>query len=434
MSQAGKLAHDADHKPWSNYMLEVYVSKKPPTLGTYSVDRIEQLAREKLKDRPDAFMYVFGSAGTYAAYAANRQELDKWKIIPRMLRDATVRDLDTTLFGVKYKSPIIVAPVGVQGIVHADGEIATATAANNVGVTYVMSTASTRTIESVGKANGSGHRWYQLYWPVDKDATLSLLQRAKASGFTALIVTLDTMLLGWRPHDLEKNYLPFLHGVGAQVGLSDPVFMGKYNEEPIMDVPDFPYDPEKYATLHAQGDEKTNRTMKMAAEWLKQTNSGTFKSWEDLKFLRANWEGPLILKGILAVQDAEMAMDYGVDGIVVSNHGGRQVDGAVPSIWALHKICSSPKIKAAQASGKLTVLFDSGIRTGSDIIKAIALGAQAVLLARPFMYGLAVGGQDGVEEVLRSTLADLEITLGLSGYKNIKEIQGRMDEVVVKIS
>ncbi|KIP02707.1 hypothetical protein PHLGIDRAFT_32097 [Phlebiopsis gigantea 11061_1 CR5-6] len=422
-----------DARPWSQYMLEVYFGRPQMALRSFYVDEVEKEAREKLKDYKDAFLYVFGSAGNCSADRWNRSELERWRIVPRMLRDATVRNLDTTLFGVKYRSPLIVAPVGVQGIVHPDGEIASAAAAKEVGVTYVMSTASTRTIEKVAEANGSGHRWYQLYWPVGKDCTLSLLKRAKASGFTALIVTLDTMLLGWRPHDLDTSYLPFTHGIGAQVGLSDPTFMAQYSEQPMFDVPAFPYDPRKVEAAYEAGDVTTVKMVDMGREWMRQTNSGTFRSWEDLRFVRENWDGPLILKGILSIKDAELAIEHGVDGIIVSNHGGRQVEGAVPAVWALEKICGSPKIQHAQKTGKLTVLFDSGIRTGSDIIKAMALGAQGILLGRPFMYALAAGGQAGVEQLLKATLADLEISLGLSGYKNLDEIQGMRDEIVVKL-
>ncbi|KAI0088638.1 oxidoreductase [Irpex rosettiformis] len=421
-------------KPWSSYMLDIYVTRKGPALGTLYMHELEEKAREKLKDLPGAFLYVAGSAGNGSADTANRVELDKWKIIPRMLRDATKRDLNTTLFGVDHRSPIIVAPVGVQGIVHPDAEIASTRAAAKLGVTYCTSTAATRTIEQIAEANGDGHRWYQLYWPVDKDITVSLLNRAKASGYSALVITLDTMLLGFRPHDLATAYLPFMHSVGSQIGLSDPVFMAKYGKQPVTDIPEYPYDPLKFEKLLAEGDEKTKELIYLAAEWIKQVNSGTFRSWEQLKHVRDNWEGPLILKGILSVEDAETALEHRVDGIVVSNHGGRQVEGSIPAIWALDKICASPKIKEAQASGKLTVLFDSGIRTGSDIVKAIALGAQGVLLARPFMYGLTVGGEEGVEEVLRMILADTEITLGLSGYTSLKEIMGQREKIVVKIA
>ncbi|EKM49799.1 uncharacterized protein PHACADRAFT_265499 [Phanerochaete carnosa HHB-10118-sp] len=414
-------------------MLETYHERKSLAIPSFYFDDLEREAREKLKDRKDAFLYVFGSAGNCSAEHWNRSEMERWRIISRMLRDATERSLETTLFGVKYSSPLLVAPVGVQGIVHPDGEIATAKAARNVGVTYIMSTASTRTIEAVAEASGDGHRWFQLYWPVNQAYTLSILQRAKKNGYTALVITLDTMLLGWRPHDLQTSYLPFSQGVGVQVGLSDPVFMKSIGEEPILDVPEFPYDPKKVERRLKEGDEKTERAVNAGLQWMRDIHSGTFKTWEDIKLVRDNWEGPLILKGILSVKDAELAMNYGVDGIVVSNHGGRQVEASVPAIWALEKICSSPKIKDAQKSGKLTVLFDSGIRTGCDIIKAIALGAQGVLLARPYMYGLAVAGQAGVEQVLKAILADLDISLGLSGYKNLQEIYGRADEVLVKL-
>lgn len=432
VKQAAKSPYGTE-KTWTQYMVDIYHQRKPPALGTLYMDELEQKAKDKLKGYPNSFLYVFSSAGNCAADVANRQELNKWKIVPRMLRDVTNRSLKVKLFGREHSAPVIVAPIGVQGLMHPDGECATAAAAANVGITYTMSNASSRPIEMVGQANGEGHRWYQIYWPVDNDCTLSIMRRAKASGFSALIVTLDTVIIGWRPHDLAVSYLPFIHGVGSQVGLSDPVFMKKHGEEPILDVPAFPYDPQRMDRLYEQGDEKVRRTVKMATKWLQQTNSGKFNTWQDLKFIRDNWDGPLILKGIMSVEDAELAIDNRVDGIVVSNHGGRQVEGSAPTAWALQQICASPKVRAAQDSGKFTVLFDSGIRTGSDIIKAIALGAQGVLLGRPFMYGLAVGGQEGVEEVLKCTISDLEVTLGLSGYKSIDEIRGKADKVLVKI-
>ncbi|KII91047.1 hypothetical protein PLICRDRAFT_90755 [Plicaturopsis crispa FD-325 SS-3] len=380
-------------------------------------------------------MYVYGSAGTCSTHSANRKEFDKWKIVPRMLVDAGVRTLETTIFGVKYPSPLLIAPIGVQGIVHADAELATARAAASVGVPMIMSTASTRAIEDVAEANGpGGKRWYQLYWPKSHDVTLSILSRAKASGFTTLVVTLDTMLLGWRPHDLETAYLPFGHGVGSQVGSSDPVFMSKFNLPPRKNErPEFPYDPKKLDGLYLSGDEKVKTSSMLGQEFLKETNSGMFRTWDDLKLLQDNWEGPIVLKGIQRVQDAIEAYRRGISGIVVSNHGGRQIDGAIPSLYALDKILQSPEIQAARKDGKFTVLFDSGIRTGSDIIKAIALGADGVLLGRPYMYGLAIAGQAGVEDVLRSTLADLEVTLGLSGYTSLEEIRGKREEIITRI-
>ncbi|RDB14649.1 putative lactate 2-monooxygenase PB1A11.03 [Hypsizygus marmoreus] len=423
---------------WSSYMLSIYMGRQAPQpLGTVVFEEIEAKAKETLKDYPacniGAFMYAGGSAGTNSTYRANRKALDKYAIIPRMLVNATVRSLETTIFGVKYPSPIFIAPIGVQGIFHGDAELAPARAGQKLGVPFIMSTASSRSIEEVGKANGDGHRWYQLYWPRTNDVTLSILKRAKDSGFSTLVVTLDTMVLGWRPHDLERAYIPFGHGVGIQVGRSDPVFMARYNRQPVYEHPDFPYDAVAQDKLYKAGDEKTKEAVFFGMEWLKECNSGLYRDWEDLKFLRENWEGPLVIKGIQSVLDAEKALEYGVDGIIVSNHGGRQVDGAIPSIYALERIMKSAKVKEAQSSGKLTVLFDSGIRTGSDIIKALALGAQAVLLGRTWLYGLIAGGQAGLEQVLQHTLADLDTTLGLIGCKNLSEVQGKGDAIVTKL-
>ncbi|EDR13677.1 uncharacterized protein LACBIDRAFT_230911, partial [Laccaria bicolor S238N-H82] len=354
-----------------------------------------------------AFLYAYGSAGTNSTYRANQRAFQKFGIIPRMLVNATRRSLETTIFGVTHPSPILVAPIGVQAIFAEEAELNPARAAGKLKIPFILSTAASRTIEEVAEANGpDSHRWFQLYWPRTNDVTLSLLNRAKASGYKALVVTLDTMGLGWRPHDLATAYMPFAHGVGIQVGKSDPVFMARYGKQP---------------------------GVFFGREWLKEANSGLYRDWEDLRFLRDNWEGPLVLKGIQSVHDAEKALEYGVNGIIVSNHGGRQVDGAIPSLYALETIMMSTKIKEAQQSGTLTILFDSGIRTGSDIFKAIALGAQAVLIGRPWLYGSIVGGQAGVEQVLKHTLADLDNTLGLAGYTCLREIQGKGEAVIAKL-
>jgi len=241
------------------------------------------------------------------------------------------------------------------------------------------------------------------------------------------------MTLGWRPHDLETSYVPFFHGVGVQLGMSDPVFMARHGKQPVTDQhPEFPYDPAEFDRKLADGDAKVQEEISLATEWIKEVH--VYHDWEHLKFLRDNWEGPLVVKGILSTHDAEKALTYGVDGIVVSNHGGRQVDGAISALLALETIMKSPTIKAAQSAGKLTILFDSGIRTGSDIIKALALGAQAVLLGRPWLYGSVLAGQAGVEQVLRHTLADLDSTLGLAGFTKLSEVQGKGEEILAKIA
>lgn len=417
-------------------MLEVYGSRRPPQpLGTVIFEEIEEKARQKLKDYPGAFLYAYGSAGTNSTYHANQRAFQKFGIIPRMLVNATRRSLETTIFGVTHPGPIFVAPIGVQAIFAQEAELNPARAAGKLKVPFILSTAASRTIEEVAEANGpDSHRWFQLYWPRTNDVTLSLLNRAKASGYKALVVTLDTMSLGWRPHDLATAYIPFVHGVGIQVGKSDPVFMARYGKQPVTDEhTEFPYDDKKMDELFVSGDPKAIKGVFFGREWLKEANSGLYRDWEDVRFLRDNWEGPLVLKGIQSVHDAEKALEYGVNGIIVSNHGGRQVDGAIPSLYALETIMMSTKIKEAQQSGTLTILFDSGIRTGSDIFKAIALGAQAVLLGRPWLYGSIVGGQAGVEQVLKHTLADLDNTLGLAGYTCLSEIQGKGEAVIAKL-
>lgn len=407
-----------------------YVTQTPPILGSVNPDEIERLAAEKLNsDKDGAYHYVHGSAGLAWTAKANRQAFEKYKIIPRMLRDATVRDLSVTLFGVKYPSPVILGPVGVQGIMHADAEIASARAASTCGIPFTLSTAASRTIEDVAKEGGDGPKWFQLYWPKTENVCLSLLSRAKSAGYTTLIVTLDTMLIGWRPDDLARAYLPFIHGLGAQNGLADPVFMSLRSSQPTHARPSFPYDPDTANSILRSGQQSSygdalKERVEHSAVWMAEhINSGWFPTWEDLKMVRANWEGPLVLKGIQSVDDAEMAIDAGVDGIVVSNHGGRQVDGAIASLDALVSIMASQKVREAQASGKFTILFDSGIRTGADVLKALALGAQGVLIGRLYMYGLALKGEAGVEAVIKQLLSDTSVTMGLAGYKSVEEVR-----------
>ncbi|MGH3626937.1 MAG: alpha-hydroxy-acid oxidizing protein, partial [Sciscionella sp.] len=320
----------------------------------------------------------------------NLAAFDRWRLVPKMLRDATVRELSCSVLGTEMPAPVLLAPIGVQSILHPEGELASARAAAELGVPMVMSTASSHSIEEVAKANGDGPRWYQLYWPNDPDVCVSFLRRAKAAGFSTLVVTLDTWSLAWRPRDLDQGYLPFLRGVGTAVYFSDPVF-------------------------RAGGALPPERDLAAAVgRWLPM-QTGTDKSWDNLPFLREHWDGPIVLKGIQHVEDARRAAESGMDGIVVSNHGGRQVDGAIASLDAL------PSIVAAVGE-ELDVLFDSGIRTGADAVKALALGARAVLLGRPYAYGLALGGYSGVRHVLRSFLADLDLTLGLSGHSSVVEL------------
>ncbi|AHH94781.1 lactate 2-monooxygenase [Kutzneria viridogrisea] len=375
---------------FGGYQNEIYLQGMGGTRPAFSTDatRLEEAARGKLE--PEPFWYVAGGAGSGATMRANREAFDRWRLVPRMLREVSERDLSTTLFGTRLASPVLLAPVGVQGIVHPDGELATARAAAALDVPMILSTASSTGMAEVAEANGDGHRWYQLYWPHDDEVTLSLLDRAKRAGFTALVVTLDTWTLAWRPHDLDNAYLPFLKGTGLAIPFGDPAFLAGLAKPPAEDLP--------AAILR----------------WLPMFN-GRSHTWEQLSLLRENWDGPIVLKGIQDVADARRAVDAGMDGIVVSNHGGRQVDGAIAALDALPAV-------AGAVGDQLTVLFDSGIRTGADVIKAIALGAKAVLLARPYVYGLALDGEAGVRHVLRSLLADLDLTLGLAGHRSVAEL------------
>jgi isopentenyl diphosphate isomerase/L-lactate dehydrogenase-like FMN-dependent dehydrogenase len=425
----------SDSNKWSTYKPKVYRGRKgPQPLGSVVFEDIEEKAKEILKEYEGAFQYAYGSAGVDHTAKNNRRALEKFAIIPRMLVASGEPSLETTIFGVKFSAPVLIAPIGVQSIFHPEAEFATARAAKKLGIPMILSTVASRSIEEVAEANGNGHRWFQLYWPRTNDVILSLLKRARENGYSALVVTLDTMTIGWRPSDLQTSYLPFAHGFGCQIGLSDPTFMAKFGFQPIHgEHPEFPYLPAKMDQLIVGGDEKTKRDSFLGIEWVGETVSGKFRSWEDLRFLRENWKGPLVLKGIQCAQDAEKALDHGADGIVVSNHGGRQVDGAIPSLYGLVNVMKSVKVREAQESGKFTILFDSGIRTGSDIIKALALGAQAVLLGRPWVYGLVVGGQAGVEQVLEHTIADLDTNLSLAGYKSLADIQGKGENVIMKL-
>jgi lactate 2-monooxygenase len=376
--------------PFGAYQAEIYLQGLDGVTPAFTTDAgaLEESARQVLE--PGPFWYVAGTAGVGATARANRDAFDRWRIVPRMLRDATTRDLSTTVLGTAMPAPILVAPVGVQSILHPDGELATARAAAELGVPMVLSTASSYTIEEVAQAGGDGPRWYQLYWPNDDEVCASILGRAKAAGFTTLVVTLDTWTLAWRPHDLDGAYLPFLRGVGTAIPFSDPAFRAGLAKAPEDDL------------------------IAAVLRWVPMF-TGTDKSWDRLPFLRRHWDGPIVLKGIQHADDARRAADVGLDGIVVSNHGGRQVDGAIGALDAL------PAVVAA-VGDRVAVLFDSGVRTGADVVKALALGARAVLLGRPVAYGLALGGAAGVRHVLRSVLADLDLTVGLSGHRSIREL------------
>ncbi|MFF8831482.1 lactate 2-monooxygenase [Streptomyces sp. NPDC015131] len=371
-------------KHWADFQYEIYLNGMNGAVPRLPTDltRLEELTERRLGPGPVG--YVAGAAGSGSTAAANRAALERRRIVPRMLRDVHARDLTVEVLGRTLPAPLALAPVGVLSIMHPDAEPAAARAAAAQGVPFVLSSASSTPREQVAEAMGDGERWFQLYWAKDREVTRSFLERARAAGYTALLVTLDTPLLAWRPRDLDQAYLPFLHGVGTANYFTDPAFRAGL-AKPVHEDPNA-------AVAHFVG---------MFAD--------PAKTWPDLAFLREHWDGPLVLKGVLHPQDALLAAEAGVDGVVVSNHGGRQVAGAVAAADALPRV-------AAAAGDRLTVLFDSGIRTGDDIFKALALGAKSVLVGRPYAYGLGLDGQAGVEHVIRCLLAELDLTLALSGH------------------
>jgi len=375
---------------FADYYREIYargLGSKTPSIPV-SVAELERLAAEAMD--PRAANYVFAGAGSEGTMDANRAAFARWRIVPRMLRDVAERDLSTTVLGTAMPAPLMLAPIGVQKVVHEDGELGTARAAAALGVPMIASTASHFTLEEIAETGGEGPRWFQLYWPNERDLLESFVGRAETAGYEAIVVTVDTFIPGWKPRDLQQAWLPFLQGMGNANYLQDPVFRAGLEKTPEEDL--------GAATGH----------------YLNVLANPSL-TWSDIELLRELTSLPILAKGIQHVDDAREAARRGLDGIVVSNHGGRQVDGAIASLDALPEI-------ATAVGDELAILFDSGIRGGSDVLKALALGADAALLGRPYIWGLALEGQQGVETVLKMILAELDLTMALCGLTRPAEI------------
>jgi lactate 2-monooxygenase len=409
------------------------VGGRRPRLPTDST-KLEERARETMSRQ--AYAYIAGGAGTGATMRANREAFDRWRIVPRMLRDVSRRDLSVELFGRRLDAPLLLDPIGVLEMVNRQADVAVARAARAAGVPMVFSNQASRPMEECARELGDSPRWFQLYWSTSNELVESLVRRAEACGCEAIVVTLDTTLLGWRTHDLDLAYLPFLQGKGIAQYTSDPVFRRLFVEGGAdtgegppgtrgggAPIPQPRPTPQALRTL-------VQLTRAYPAPFLQALRSGHARAavqnftriysrpslkWEDLAFLRERTKLPVLLKGILHPDDARRAIEVGMDGIVVSNHGGRQVDGATATLDALPGIVEA-------VDGRVPVLLDSGIRTGADVFKAIALGATAVLLGRPYVYGLSIAGEAGVGEVIDNVLSELDLTLGLSGYASIADV------------
>jgi lactate 2-monooxygenase len=385
---------------------------------------LEERARRAMTKR--GFAYVAGGAGNERTMVANRAAFDRWGIVPRVLCDVSRRDLSLTLFGERLPTPLILAPIGALEMVHAQADLAAARAAAAERVPFIFSNQASVAMEQCAAAMGDGIRWFQLYWSTDDHLVISFLRRAEACGCQALVVTLDTPLLGWRPRDLDLGSLPFLRGMGIAQYTSDPVFsegLAWARTEPTTDR----VKPQK--NLFSLGAE-WQQIRRYPGSLLRNLRSGAPQAavrkflniysrasltWKDLAWLREHTRLPILLKGILSAEDARLAIEHDVAGIIVSNHGGRQVDGAVAAIDALSEV-----VKVAK--GRLPVLFDSGIRSGSDVFKALALGASAICLGRPYVYGLAIAGEQGVREVIQNILAEFDLTMGLAGCATLEDV------------
>ncbi len=351
-------------------------------------DELELAAANVLTD--EAHAYIAGGAGGGQSIINNRRAFDNYHILPRMLRNVGERNMRTRLFGLDLAAPIILAPIGVQSIIHSEAETAVARAASSLNIPMVCSTVSSDPLEQIAAIKGNTPNWFQLYWPRNNALAISLVQRAERAGFGAIVITLDTNMLAWREKDIQLAYLPFLKGEGIINYLNDPVFRALFGGNPA-------------------------DNMEEAIEYFTQIFSEPNLTWDSLEQMRRSTNLPIILKGILHPGDARLAIEHGASGIIVSNHGGRQIDGSVGALNMIPEIVN-------EVGPEFPVLFDSGIRRGADVFKALALGAKAVLLGRPYAYGLAMNGQEGVKDVLQNIIADFDLTMGLAGCRTLNDI------------
>lgn len=354
--------------------------------------RFEALEEAALAVMDDAAAgYVVGGAGGENTVGRNRHAFDRWRIVPRFLRDVGERDLSVEVCGQELPVPVMLAPIGIQSLAHEDAEVATAAGAREAGLPMVLSSVSSQTMEDVADELGDTPKWFQLYWSSERSLAESFVERAEDAGFDAIVLTVDTPVPGWKERDLSRGYVPQLEGEGMANYFADDAFLDLLDQPPTEN---------EFGAIQTFLDVFGDPTL----------------TWDDLDWLRGQTDLPVVVKGLLHPADARRAVEHGADGVVVSNHGGRQVDGAIGALEAL------PRIAAELEGTDADVLFDSGIRRGAEALKALALGADAVCLGRPYVYGLAIDGADGVEAVCENFLADLDLTMGLTGRTSADDV------------
>ena len=368
---------------------ELYRAGRPGPQGIpVSIEDVERRAKEQISH--EAYDYVAGGAGSEDTMRANLEAFRRWRLEPRMLRDVHLRDLTVQVLGTDIPFGVLLAPVGALGCLAQHPELTVARAAAGLRVPFTLTSVSSTPMEHVAQAMGPVPAWFQLYWSKEPEIAASFVRRAEQAGFRAIVVTVDTPILAWRERDLSQAYLPFMHGHGLANYFSDPVFRSQLARPPEQDP--------AAAIQHFLG-----------------IFGNPALTWDGLTFLRQHTRLPVVLKGIVSADDAARAVDAGVDGIIVSNHGGRQVDGAVGALDALPRVVDALR-------GRMPVLFDSGIRRGADVLKALALGARAVFLGRPYVWGLAAAGEEGVRHVLANLRGDLDLTLALCGLTALTQV------------
>jgi L-lactate dehydrogenase (cytochrome) len=367
------------------------------------VANIEDLRREARRRLPRAiFEFIDGGAHDEVTLRANREDFGRLNLLPQVLTDVSQRDQSVSVLGQTYRSPLILAPTGLPGIVWPDGAMEAARAADRAGAGFCLSCMSTSSIEDIARASTRAV-WFQLYVMRDRELARSMMQRAKAAGCAALVITVDLQMQGQRERDVRNGLTipPQLRAANLVDFALHPGWVLRYLQGPRVTLANF------------AGSGLGDDLFTIAGFVNSQFDQSV--TWKDIEWVRSVWDGPLALKGILNPEDAALATQHGVNGLIVSNHGGRQLDCVPSAIAALPDVVDA-------AEGKCDVILDGGVRRGTDVLKALALGAKACMIGRPFLYGLAAGGRAGVDRALEIFRSEIDVGLALLGRAGVKEL------------